>query len=275
MRAQNSSLLATTRVPPLADWTEHRAAGGTRYSWRDPVSGVTHTIMPSGDRWTAVCSTEGTYNHWLHPDGSVRMMSERFRRDRDSFESTSKAVRAVIEEVARYQSPGRRHNPTASGGGPKGDEDSRGRLPFPVIYSVVGILLKGRPRGTVTRLTKRSLGGAIGIAINSRKKQGFLRTANGKATRELTKAGEDWVKQWKRDHPGEYDEVMAEFERLREITKAPPKKKGPRASVPRREADKKPARKKPSAKKPKKPARKKPTKGPAKKPRAKKPARKK
>lgn len=100
-------------------------------------------------------------------------------------------------------------------------------LPFPIAYSVVGILTKGREYGEVKRLSKASLSGAIQIATASRQKLGHIE----RGSHRVTEAGERWMV---RLDPEKAAAASEEFERLVSLTKGPPAKRGPRASVPRR-----------------------------------------
>lgn len=96
---------------------------------------------------------------------------------------------------------------TPAGEGPLG----RGELPFPVIYSAVGILTKGKEYGRVTRLKAGQLSRAIAIATAQRQKSGHVRAGS----RELTRRGRDWVDSF----DGEVVEaVRSEFERLSSIS---------------------------------------------------------
>lgn len=104
-----------------------------------------------------------------------------------------------------------------------------GSLPFSVIYTAVGVLLKGKPYGTVKRMSKESLSRAIQIATASRQKQGHLAIG----TRTVTAAGRRWERDLRESDPLKVRAVEFEFERLVGLTKKKPAKSGPRASVPK------------------------------------------
>lgn len=82
-----------------------------------------------------------------------------------------------------------------------------GRIAFPIIYTAVGILTKGKEYGQVKRLKRGALSNAIAIATSQRQKQGFVRSG----THAATVAGRQWSAKF---DPEVVRAVEAEFERL-------------------------------------------------------------
>lgn len=82
-----------------------------------------------------------------------------------------------------------------------------GRLAFPIVYSVVGILTKGKEYGEVKRLKRGAFSGAVAIATSQRQKQGYVRSG----THVATMAGKQWAARF---DPEVVRAVEAEFERL-------------------------------------------------------------
>jgi len=116
--------------------------------------------------------------------------------------------------------------PLARASNPPGE----GRLPFLVAYSAAGILRKGRPAGTIARVSKNALSSAIQVATKSRQKLGHLEPG----TRKLTALGRKAEAKLRAEQPEKVAAAEKEFERLVELTHGTPSKTGPRAALPGR-----------------------------------------
>lgn len=85
-----------------------------------------------------------------------------------------------------------------------------GRLPLPVVYTAVGILVGKKDFGQIKRVPKAEMSRAIRIATSRRQAEGLL----SPGTRDLTPAGERWVAEKRRKEPLTVASHEEEFERL-------------------------------------------------------------
>lgn len=192
-------------VPALSKWKRFRGSL-LRY---DAPTGEAYFIGPQsidGSRasghiaFVTDAGNESDLRRWIGARGPMRP-GDAIDPRRDLFSSPEEARDACALDLGAKTRP----NPEGSGREP---------LPFPVIYTAVGILIDGKDYGQVRRVTKAQMSRAIQIATKARQREKLIRSG----TRDLTAAGRRWVADKEAREPLTVAAVRDEFERLVDLT---------------------------------------------------------
>lgn len=130
----------------------------------------------------------------------------------------------------RFPGPVPRNRASLPATMPTSKPTARTPLPYALLYSALGIVLHGRPHGTVQELTPGDLSRAIAIATANRQRAGHILPGS----RTLSPAGLAWQRAKKRERTApRVAEDVAEWERLVALSHAPAPKRPAKAPVPK------------------------------------------